>query len=176
VFIRVSQGGGRAVLEVWRIANYRNIWTDRRPDKVRRSGQVLGWNTTYETKQWLIGTTQGVLTRHDTEIHHPTTYYEMTQYIGLGDGTFGPARRSGHDDCVMAYGICLMTAVTEWSSLNMTEVMGMAGPGLEQGPSAERLVIAGSYGRQLTEFPGLRNHDNGELPLYAEAGEIDDWL
>ena len=80
---------------------------------------MLGWNTTYDTKQWLITTVQGVLARLDVVIHHPATYYEMTQYTALEDGTFGPARRSGHDDCVMAYGIAqIMTATTDWSTLS----------------------------------------------------------
>src|ERR1700722_15447790 len=167
------QGGGRRVLEVWREAGYTNIWTDRRPDKVRRSGAVLGWNTTYETKQWMLATLQGVLKRHDIIIHHPTTRYEMTQYTSLGDGTFGPARRSGHDDCVMSLGIAVMTCVTEWSSLDMNAVMGTDQRG-EQTPNAARLTFAGA-GTPVEVLPGA-GMDRDLLPVYALAGEIDDWL
>jgi hypothetical protein len=166
------QGGGREVMQIWRDAGYSNIWTDRRPDKARRSAQLLGWNTTYETKQWLIGVLQGVITRHDVVIHHPATYHELRQYTCLEDGTFGPARRSGHDDCVMAYGVAVMTAVTEWSSLNLNEVYGTGGSG-EQGPSASRLVVA-NQGRIIDEIPGMVM-TRDDLPVYAQAGEIDDW-
>ena len=47
------------------------------------SGQLLGFKTTYDTKQWLITACQGALTRHDVVIHHGATYYEMTQYTEL---------------------------------------------------------------------------------------------
>jgi hypothetical protein len=167
------QGGGRDVMQVWRDAGYNNIWLDRRPDKAKRSAQVLGWNTTYETKQWLIARLQGVLTRHEVTIHHAATYYEMTQYTALEDGTFGPARRSGHDDNVMAFGIAVMTATTEWSSLNMSEVMGM-GSGGEQTIGAHRIVVE-NMGRVLEGVPGM-NRQNEDVPLYALAGEIEEWL
>jgi len=166
------QGGGREVMQVWRDAGYNNIWLDRRPDKARRSAQLLGWNTTYETKQWLIGVLQGLITRHDVLIHHPATYHELTQYTRLEDGTFGPARRSGHDDCVMAYGVAMMTATTEWSSLNLNEVYAMDARG-DQGPGAHRLVVA-NRGRMLDHIPGIEPDRSG-LPAYAVAGEIDEW-
>jgi hypothetical protein len=165
-------GGGRSTLEVWRRAGYRNIWLDRRPDRSRRSAAVLCWNTTYDTKQWLITTLQGMLTRHHVTIHHPATYHEMTQYTALENGTFGPARRSGHDDCVMAFGICVMTATTEWSSLDMNAVMGL-GPG-EPGIGDRKLAVA-NYGTPLAHFPGMAPPPV-DLPVYALPSEVDEWV
>jgi Terminase RNaseH-like domain len=164
------QGGGRDVMQVWRDAGYGNIWLDRRPDKSRRSNQVLGWNTTYDTKQWLITTVQGFLQRKDVVIHHPATYYELSQYTALEDGTFGPARRSGHDDCVMAYGIAIMTASTEWSTLGLEEIMGQGRGDPDLG--AHRIVIENA-GR-AAEVPGMGN-PRREESLYALAGEIEEW-
>lgn len=167
------QGGGHDCMAVWRVAGYNNIWLDRRPDKAKLSGQLLGWKTTYDTKQWLLATVQGVLTRQEVTIHHPATYYEMTQYTALEDGTFGPARRSGHDDCVMAYGIAVMTAVTEWKSLDMNEIMGQ---GRGEPDLGLHRVVMENYGRTV-EIPGVSAPfpDQDQLPLYALASEIDDW-
>ena len=165
------QGGGHEVMSVWRQAGYQHIWADRRPDKAKVSGQLLGWKTTYDTKQWLIASVQGFLTRHEVIIHHGATYYEMTQYTALEDGTYGPARRSGHDDCVMSLGIAIMTAWTEWQSLDMNEVMGVGHGQPDIG--AHRLVIENA-GRAV-DMPGTVPQ-YFEPPVYALAGEIDDWL
>jgi hypothetical protein len=164
------QGGGRDVMQVWRDAGYSNIWLDRRPDKSKRSSAVLGWNTTYDTKQWLITTVQGFLKRKEVVIHHGATYYEMTQYTALEDGTFGPARRSGHDDCVMAYGIAILTASTEWSSLNMNEILGQGGGEPDLG--VHRIILENA-GR-AAEIPGMMPQRDG-IPVYALASEVDDW-
>jgi len=165
------QGGGRDAMQVWRDAGYSNIWLDRRPDKSRRSQAVLGWNTTYDTKQWLIANTQGVLKRKEAIIHHPATYYEMTQYTAVEDGTFGPARRSGHDDCCMAYMICVITCTTEWNSLNMNEIMGTAGGVPDLG--VHRIILENA-GR-AAEIPGMMPERGGGVPVYALASEIDEW-
>jgi hypothetical protein len=164
------QGGGHEVMAVWRQAGYNNIWLDRRPDRAKFSGQLLGWKTTYDTKQWLIAAVQGFLTRHEAIIHHGATYYEMTQYTALEDGTYGPARRSGHDDCVMSYGIALLTAWTEWANLDMNEVMGV---GSGEPDLGVHRIIQENTGRQV-DFPGAVPQYN-ELPVYALAGEIEDW-
>ncbi len=165
------QGGGHDVMAVWRQAGYNKIWTDRRPDKAKYSNQLLGWKTTYDTKQWLIATLQGFFSRHELKIHHGATYYELTQYTALEDGTYGPARRSGHDDCVMALGIALMTAWTEWATLDMNEIMGVSTDPPDIG--AHR-IVAENTGRMLDAIPGTVPPDSG-VPLYALAGEIEDW-
>ena len=119
------QGGGRAVLDVWREANYPFIWQDHRPDRPKRVMQALGWNSTYETKNWMLGTVQGVIRRRQLIVHHPATYYEMTHFVSKDDGTFGPSRRSGHDDCVISLGVAIMTVVTMQASMDWS---AMAAP------------------------------------------------
>ena len=167
------QGGGHEVMAVWRQAGYQNIWLDRRPDRVKVSGQLLGFKTTYDTKQWLITACQGALTRHDVIIHHGATYYEMTQYTELEDESFGPARRSGHDDLVMSYMICLLTALTEWATLDMNEIMGV---GLGPPDIGAHRIQLENAGRAVTNIPGMEAiQDAFGPPLYALAGEIDDW-
>ena len=112
------QGGGKVVLAVWREAGYQHIWMDRRPDRPRVLMQAFGWNSTYETKKQMLGTMQGIIHRQQALIHHPSTYYEMTRYINNEDGTYGPSRRSGHDDTVISLGIAWMTVVTEGGSMD----------------------------------------------------------
>jgi hypothetical protein len=166
------QGGGHEVMNVWRTNGYNGIWLDRRPDKAKVSGQLLGWKTTWDTKQWLIATVQGFLARGEVLIHHGATYYEMTQFTAKEDGTYGPARRSGHDDCVMSYGIAVMTAMTEWRTLDMNEVMGVGSGTADIG--AHRIVIE-NQGRAVNpEMLGVPTQDF--MPVYALAGEIEDWL
>lgn len=107
------QGGGKTVLNHWRDANYPHIFMDQRPDRPKKFMQALGWNSTYETKKWMLGTMQGIIARKQVTLHHPATYFEMTRYIANEDGTYGPSRRSGHDDTVISLGIALMTIVLE---------------------------------------------------------------
>jgi hypothetical protein len=61
---------------------------------------------------------QGVIARRQVKIHHRATNYELQRYVTNEDGTFGPSRRSGHDDCVISLGIAIMTVVTESRNLD----------------------------------------------------------
>ncbi len=175
------QGGGRHVIDVWRAGAYPRIWTDRRPDKIRSSAAVLGWNTTYETKRWLISVLQSALYRKDLVIHHRPTYHEMSQYILMEDGTYGPARRSGHDDCVMSLGIAYITCATEAQNLDpraFEHAQRLPPPGMRQ------LVLAGGgdpstvpvYGEAADPYGyGPRGGSVPAQSPYFEPGEIDDW-
>ena len=113
------QGGGREVLRIWRAAEYGNIWMDRRPDLPAIMKKVIGWNSTYETKRAMLAAMQGVIVRHALLLHHPATFYEMTRYMhDPDDDTYGPSRRSGHDDCVISLGIAIYTVITEQNTLD----------------------------------------------------------
>ena len=65
----------------------------------------------------------------------------MTRYIANEDGTYGPSRRSGHDDCVVSYGIALMTIVTESANLEWA-AMAAPGPAYIPGQTPPRLINA----------------------------------
>ena len=144
------QGGGKVVLGVWRDANYQYIWMDRRPDRPKLLMQAFGWNSTYETKRQMLGTMQGLIHRQQVLIHHPATYYEMTRYVTNDDGTYGPSRRSGHDDTVISLGIGWMTVVTEDQSLDYS-AMAAAGPGYVPGQTPPRFQgQAGNVSPALT--------------------------
>jgi hypothetical protein len=96
----------------------------------------------------------------------------MTQYTALEDGTFGPARRSGHDDCVMSYMIALLTALTEWATLDMNEVMGQGRGEPDLGVAR---IVSENMGR-VVDIPGIQGVPApSDVPLYALAGEVDDW-
>lgn len=166
------QGGGRTVMQVFRDAHYRNLWTDRRPDHTKRSTQVLGWNTTHTTKNQLIGMTKAAVLRRQVVIHHPGTHYEMSQYVCLPTGKFGPARRSGHDDCVMAYMIAVVTCLTEAQSLDWNQVAHLPRGGVTaQGARAISFAGGGSPADHLGALSLL---DERASP-YMVDGEIEDW-
>ena len=84
-------------------------------------------------------------------IHHPATYYEMTRYVSNEDGTYGPSRRSGHDDTVIAFGIAIMTIVTERPDAGPTPAHLGHAPPYTPGQTPPRLSQA--YGRTF-QMPG----------------------
>jgi len=137
------QGGGKTVLQVWRDANYGFIWMDRRPDRPKLLTQMYCWNSTFENKNNLLGTMQGVIHRQQALIHHPATYYEMTRYIQNEKGEFGPSRRSGHDDTVISLGIAWMTVLTEGQNLDY-RAMAAGGPGYIPGHTPPQLAGIGA--------------------------------
>ncbi len=151
------QGGGKVVLAVWREANYQHIWMDRRPDRPKVMMQAFGWNSTYETKKQMLGTMQGIIHRQQALIHHPATYYEMTRYVTNEDGTYGPSRRSGHDDTVISLGIGWMTVVTEGQSLDYAAlgaspqpyIPGISRPQIPNMGSTPTLLGAGRFGEPM---------------------------
>jgi len=171
------QGGGSNILTVLRDNNYPYIWFDRRPDRVRRSNATLAWSMSRGNKSWAVGTTQGLVKRLGVTIHHPATYYEMTQYILQEDGTWGPARRSGHDDCVTSLMVCIMTVVTEsqtmdWDSVNESNLLSLR-PGGPVGPGMPRLP---NVGTPVMNAAGARfGVQDGGWSLVVE-NEIEDWL
>ena len=165
------QGGGQKVIDVWRQANYPHIWMDRRPDKNRQSRTEYCFSTTARTKAWLLGTLIDAVRRRRITIHHHGTFYEMSQYVCQETGEYGPARRSGHDDCVMALGIAYITATTEMRTLDLAAVMGQArGEPTRMGAS---LTFAGS-GTPVQNLPGVTMTPERES-VYAIEGEITEW-
>jgi hypothetical protein len=67
----------------------------------------------------------------------------MTRYVTNEDGTYGPSRRSGHDDTVISLGIGWMTVVTEGQSLDYT-AMAAAGPAYIPGATPPKMANYGS--------------------------------
>jgi hypothetical protein len=147
------QGGGKRVLEVWREKEYPYIWMDRRPDRPKKLTQSMCWNSTYETKNYLVGTMQGVVKRLGVIIHHRATYYECSRFVVKEDDTYGPARRSGHDDTVIALGIGIVTVQTEHGSMDWT---ALAAPRQYRGPG-EKVQVRG-IGEPI-DIPGV-NHSS----------------
>ena len=170
------QGGGGTVLSVLKDNNYPNIWYDRRPDRARRSYATYAWSMSQTNKAWAISTTKSYVVRLGLTIHHPATYYEMTQYILHDDGDFGPARRSGHDDCVTSLMIALMTAFTEsqwldWEAVNESNMLTTR-PGHYQGP---HMPVLASVGTPYMNAAGARFGGVGDQWSLVVEGEIEDW-
>lgn len=164
------EGGGRTVINVWRDANYRNIWTDRRPDVVKRAHNTLGWSTTQTSKNHMIGMTKGALARRQLVIRHPGTFYEMSQYVCLPTGRFGPARRSGHDDCVMAYMLAVVTVQSESQNLDWATVTDNPRGGPT--PAALRQPVFAGQGTPWA--PPDPTADRAQSPYFID-GEIEEW-
>ena len=151
------QGGGRRVLAIWRDANWPYIWYDERPDAVKVKKNTLCWNSTYETKRWMLGTMQGVINRRQLTLHHAATFYEMTRYVLNEDETYGPSRRSGHDDTVVALGIAMMTVVTEKPNMDWA---AMAAPAPLYVPGITPPAMA-NVGRRVDPDRGGRFGNEG---------------
>jgi hypothetical protein len=151
------QGGGQRVLQVWRDHNYPFIWMDRRPDRPKTLTQNYCWNSTYEAKNRLVGTMQGVIQRLGVVIHHRATFYEMNRFVVKEDGTYGPARRSGHDDTVIALGIAFITVQTEAANMDWR---ALAAPAQYRGPG-EKVVVPGIG--EAIEIPGVNRSRTDEL-------------
>jgi|HubBroStandDraft_6_1064221.scaffolds.fasta_scaffold00184_13 hypothetical protein len=151
------EGGGQRVLEVWRDKDYPHIWMDRRPDRPKKLTQSYCWNTTFKSKNYLVGTMQGCVKRRGVLIHHRATFYEMTRWVIKDDGTFGPARRSGHDDTVMSLGIGIVTVQTEAGTMPWG---ALAAPGPYRGPG-EKVIVPGIG--EPVEIPGVNRSTNDAL-------------
>jgi hypothetical protein len=155
------QGGGKSVMEIWRSNNYPHIWLDRRADSVRKYKQSLGFYTTFTSKQILLGSLIAAFQRKQVLIHHPTTYHQICQYVALGTGHFGPARRSGEDDCVMSFCIAVYTALSDSNTMTYlanhadAQISGVPIVGRQQPLGPPRME---NYGGPA--FPGQRQPQN----------------
>lgn len=143
------QGGGKNVIAVWREAEWPHIWMDRRADRPRIFLSAFGWSSTYETKRTMLNEMRSAFIRKKCIIHHPATYYELARYVwDPEDDTYGPATRSGHDDCVISFGVTMTTVATEAGSMNY-EAQAAPPPAYIPGVTSPR--IAG-HGRRVDPF------------------------
>lgn len=92
---------------------YPNLWHHRLMDRIpsrQRSQTVLGFETNWRRKQWLITQLADAVERGDITLHDYPTYNELRNYSFYGDkgDMFGPSDPANHDDLVMALGIAVV--------------------------------------------------------------------
>lgn len=110
------QGGGYATIGYLQAVNYPNIWRNRWAEKIPGAmKEVYGWESTVKTKHWALGALLKALGDEDVKVHDKVTFAEMTNFISLPDGTFGPAEGEGrgHDDTVLALAIAVVCHLSE---------------------------------------------------------------
>jgi len=110
------QGGGYATIGFLQAVNYPFIWRNRWAEKIPGAmKEVYGWESTVKTKHWALGALLKSLGDGDIKIHDKVTFGEMTNFVSLPDGTFGPAEGEGkgHDDTVLALAIATVAHLSE---------------------------------------------------------------
>lgn len=105
-----GQGTIGSLIEMGYPFLWRNTYADKLPGQPTN---MLGWHTGEKTKEWLIAWMKKLLVDGKVTIHDKTTFHEMTNWIRLPGGKYGPAQGEGkgHDDTIMALMIaCLCSA------------------------------------------------------------------
>ncbi len=99
------EGPSSAAIGVLQGLNYPRIYRRARPDSTpgKQTGDIWGWQTTMQSKHFMMGIVKKYLADGDMIIHDATTFAEMRDYVTDIDGKMGPADKDkGHDDTVMA--------------------------------------------------------------------------
>lgn len=108
------EGGGQATIATILNMNYPNVWmhrwTDKSPGKL---ATTYGWSTSYNRKQWAIGTLQRLIIDKSLSIHDIATYQELQDYVVRDNGTWGNSGAEDHDDTVMALAIAVTASIAE---------------------------------------------------------------
>lgn len=99
------QGTGSLVIGKLLAMNYPRIYQDSRPN--RTPGKIVndtyGWNTTAQSKHFMISVLQKMLVDGTLTIHDLTTFLEMRDFVTRDDASYGPSdENKGHDDTVDA--------------------------------------------------------------------------
>lgn len=109
-----STGPGYATIGAILTMGYPNVWQNRFADKLQGAmPDQYGFATNVQRKNWAIGALLNLIVEHQIIIHDPITFDELTNYISLDNGTYGPASSNGYDDTVMALAIAVICHLTE---------------------------------------------------------------
>lgn len=100
-----AEGPASAAVGVLQGMNYPRLYHRARPDATpgKQTGDIWGWMTTLQSKQYMVAMTKQYLYDQSLKIHDTTTFSEMRDYVTYEDGKMGPADKDkGFDDTVMA--------------------------------------------------------------------------
>lgn len=112
------EGPGYATIGALLQMDYPYIWKHQWADKAPgKEADTYGWSTSHKRKQWLVGNLLRSVVDQDIVIHDATTFFEMKNFVVLPNGEYGPNTPNGHDDTVMALGICLTSIITTAAEL-----------------------------------------------------------
>ena len=108
-----NEGPGFATIGALINMAYPNLYQSEQPENLPgRTNDKMGWSSSYKTKEFAVGWTLKLVVDHDVIIHDRATFDEMTNYVRLESGEYGPAdAEHGHDDTVMAYCIAIAAHV-----------------------------------------------------------------
>jgi len=108
------EGPGYSTIGALLNKNYPKLYRKQRPDTTpgKMNGEQYGWSTTMQSKNLMIGIMLRSIVDHSLTIHSQTLFNEASNYVDLGNGTYGPANEvksakggggvKGYDDTVMA--------------------------------------------------------------------------
>lgn len=107
-----NEGPGYASIGALINMDYPNLYQSEMPENLpgRTTGKY-GWSSSYKTKEFAVGWTLKLVVDHEVTIHDRATHEEMTNYVRLENGEYGPASDEGNDDTVMALVIAIASHV-----------------------------------------------------------------
>ncbi len=108
------EGPGYSTIGALLGKNYPKVYRKSRPDTTpgKFSGEQYGWSTSMQSKHLMIGWLLRVVVEHSITIHSVTLFNEMTNYVTLDTGGYGPAtgggKVKGYDDTVMSMAMAVV--------------------------------------------------------------------
>lgn len=111
-----TTGPGYATVGALVAMNYPNMWQAKWADKTPGNlADQYGFASNVQRKHWAIGMLLSVISDHSIKLHHAITYAELSKYVTLDNGGFGPVdeQQGGFDDCVTSLAIAVLCHLTE---------------------------------------------------------------
>lgn len=108
------EGPGYATIGALLAKNYPRVYRRASPTQTpgRLVGDQHGWSTTAQNKHlgfgWLINAIVEGARHGGFTFHSATLFNEAKHYVRLADGQYGPAKKEGFDDTVMAMMIAVV--------------------------------------------------------------------
>jgi len=97
------EGPGYATIGALMAKNYPNLFMRDKADDYQAPTHKYGWSTTLQTKHEMIGWLQRFIVDGSVKIHSKVLFHELTNYVTLEGGGYGPIDSiKGFDDTVMA--------------------------------------------------------------------------
>lgn len=145
------QGGGYATIGKLNGMKYPHIYQHTKQEKVDgRPEQQWGWSTSSRTKPLAISTLLKFIVDETILIHDKETFTEMSNYVVLDDGSYGPGSASLHDDTVSALSIAAYVA---WEMLQTMPTYGSSSSLIEEKTFSPQPSVADRISEAL-EDPG----------------------
>lgn len=115
MLVTETTGPGYATIGAILTMGYSRVWQNKFADKLQGAiPDQYGFGTNVQRKNWAIGALLNLIVENQIIIHDPITFDELTNYVTLDNGGYGPAAgKNGYDDTVMALAIAVICHLTE---------------------------------------------------------------